>query len=40
VWERPRGSIIKFAEADDIRLAQFHDIVEEHGPCETVARSR
>lgn len=31
VWERRSGSILEFAEADSIRLAQFHDIVEEHG---------
>jgi uncharacterized protein YjbI with pentapeptide repeats len=31
VWERRRGSIVDFADADDIRLAQFHDVVDERG---------
>jgi hypothetical protein len=31
VWERRTGKIIEFTEADDIRLAQFHDIIAEHG---------
>ena len=31
VWERRKGNIIEFTEADDIRLAQFHDVFEEHG---------
>lgn len=31
VWERRSGEIIEFTEADDIRLAQFHDVIEEHG---------
>jgi hypothetical protein len=32
VWDRREKQIIvEFPEADDIRLAQFHDIVEEHG---------
>lgn len=31
VWERARGNIIEFDDADDLRLAQFHDVVDEHG---------
>lgn len=40
VWERRTGKIIEFTEADSIRLAQFHDIVEEHGSiAELIAAS-
>ena len=31
VWERPRGQMVEFDNADDLRLAQFHDIVDERG---------
>jgi len=31
VWERARGEMIEFDNADDLRLAQFHDVVDEHG---------
>jgi uncharacterized protein YjbI with pentapeptide repeats len=31
VWDRPRGDIVEFDSADDLRLVQFHDIVDEHG---------
>jgi hypothetical protein len=31
VWDRPRGQLVEFAEANDLRLAQFHDVVDEHG---------
>ncbi|MGH9928939.1 MAG: pentapeptide repeat-containing protein, partial [Pyrinomonadaceae bacterium] len=30
-WDRPRGEMIKFDEPNDIRVAQFHSIVDEHG---------
>ena len=30
-WERRTGEMIKFTEADDIRVAQFHNIVDEQG---------
>lgn len=30
-WERRPGEMIKFTEADDIRVAQFHNIVDEPG---------
>jgi uncharacterized protein YjbI with pentapeptide repeats len=31
VWDRRHGKIVEFTEADDIHVAQFHDIVDEHG---------
>ena len=31
VWERARGRMIEFDQAQDLRLAQFHDVVDEHG---------
>ena len=31
LWERRMGNAIEFTDTDDIRLAQFHDVVEEHG---------
>jgi uncharacterized protein YjbI with pentapeptide repeats len=31
VWDRPRGSVVEFTEANDIRVAQFHEVLEEHG---------
>ena len=32
VWERRRrGEVIEFTEADNLHVAQFHSIVEEHG---------
>jgi len=31
VWERQPGKMIEFTEADDIRVAQFHNIVDEQG---------
>lgn len=30
-WERPRGQRILFTEADDLRVAQFHNMVDEAG---------
>lgn len=30
-WERPPGEMIKFTEVDDLRVAQFHNIVDEPG---------
>jgi hypothetical protein len=30
-WDRPQGDMILFAEPNDIRVAQFHNIVDEHG---------
>ena len=30
-WGRPQGEMITFTDANDIRLAQFHDAVEEYG---------
>jgi hypothetical protein len=30
-WDRRPGEMIKFTEADDIRVAQFHNIVDEPG---------
>lgn len=31
VWERRRGQMVEFDDADDLRLAQFHDVVDERG---------
>ena len=31
VWERQPGKMIDFIEADDIHVAQFHDLVDEQG---------
>jgi uncharacterized protein YjbI with pentapeptide repeats len=31
VWERKRGAVILFDTADDLRLAQFHDAISDHG---------
>ena len=31
VWERRSGDIIEFTDADDIRIAQFYDVIGEHG---------
>jgi uncharacterized protein YjbI with pentapeptide repeats len=31
VWDRPRGQMVEFDHADDLRLAQFHDVVDERG---------
>jgi uncharacterized protein YjbI with pentapeptide repeats len=31
VWDRPKGDAIVFQDADDLRLAQFHDVVSERG---------
>jgi len=30
-WERARGERLIFSEADDLRVAQFHNIVDEPG---------
>lgn len=30
-WDRPRGKKLVFTEADDLRVAQFHNIVDEPG---------
>jgi uncharacterized protein YjbI with pentapeptide repeats len=31
VWDRPRGEMVEFDDANDLRLAQFHDVVDERG---------
>lgn len=31
IWDRPKGDLVEFDSADDLRLVQFHDIVDEHG---------
>ena len=31
IWDRPRGHMVEFQDADDLRLAQFHDVIDERG---------
>jgi uncharacterized protein YjbI with pentapeptide repeats len=30
-WDRPKGEVVILDQANDLRLAQFHDVVSEHG---------
>src|SRR5262249_52612517 len=35
-WERPRGKRVRLTEADDLRVAQFHNIVDQPGAVGTL----